>query len=138
MLGMYQNHDFGLPRSHRIRSGDRMRCNIPARLLNGSEEFEITILDSSPLGLLIWLLNDVPAGSHVEINMHEIGCHPARIAWCKDGFAGVEFIAGLRPSELLILRRQSTLAQHKPQRAAAVRSVNRRLSQFVPRCTFLR
>lgn len=137
---MNQTHDFDRPRgSYRMRSADRMKCNILARLVNGAEQHEITILNCSGVGLLVWCLTDIPAGTEVDIEMQEIGGRRARVAWFKDHFGGIEFIGGLRPSELLALRRQSKGSKNipKPQKGTP-RSLSRRVSMFVPRCTFLR
>jgi hypothetical protein len=137
---MYQHQDFDPSRgTYRMRSSDRMRCNIGAVLVNGAQEYEATILDCSSHGLLIWCLNDLAAAMQIDIGMPEIGSRPARVIWYKDHFAGIEFAVGLRPSELLTLRRHSTLVQTKPkQKPVGARSVGKRVSTFIPRCTFLR
>jgi hypothetical protein len=122
-----------------MRSADRMKCNILAKLVNGAEQYEITILNCSRVGLLVWCLTDIPADTGVDIEMQEIGGRRARVAWFKDHFGGIEFIDGLRPSELLALRRQSTVSQNKPKpQTGGRRSLSKRVSRFIPRCTFLR
>ena len=74
------------------RRAERIRCNIPGRLLYMNEATPIRVIDLSKSGLCLQMWDWVKAtpGSSVDISTNEFGIMRATVRWYRAGKMGLQ------------------------------------------------
>ena len=74
------------------RRAARLALNLAASVRErGRSPFTVALLDLSVLGCRIELSGDLQADSWIWLKLPGLEPRYSRVAWCKAGFAGVEF-----------------------------------------------
>ena len=77
---------------HERRRAPRIALSLAASLRErGRTAVSVCLVDLSPLGCRIELGSDLEPGSWVWLKLPGLEARYSRIAWCRGGFAGIEF-----------------------------------------------
>ncbi|HZG07433.1 MAG TPA: PilZ domain-containing protein [Allosphingosinicella sp.] len=92
----------------------RARVLLSARVRTGAGEMDVRLRDLSQRGALVEAKSLPPQGSEVAFCRGSINV-PARVAWCCDGKAGLEFAYQIDESEVLVQLKRTTCDQNQPR-----------------------
>ena len=86
------------------RRTPRLAISLSASLRErGRSAFSVRLVDISTTGCRIELWSDLPADSWVWLKLPGLEPRYSRLAWCRGGFAGVEFEAPLHEAVVDVL-----------------------------------